>query len=75
MEDGPDHLRRTLTRNGVASHREVVPKFDQRIASWPRLPDDRVLFYIFEDEPHLFSTYGNVARRMLFKAFFERTLR
>jgi hypothetical protein len=74
VEDGPEHLRRTLTRHAVASHWEVVPKFDKRISTWPQLPRDRVLFYIFEGEPHLFSTWGVVARRTLFLAFLERAL-
>ena len=74
VEDGPAHLRRTLTRHGVLSHWEEVPKFQQRVDSWPRLPADRVLFYIFGDEPHLFSTWGVVARRTLFLAFLERSV-
>jgi hypothetical protein len=75
VEDGPDYLRRTLTARGVRSHHEVVPKFQKRIESWPSLPNDRVLFYIFHDEPHAFSTYGVIARRNLMLAFLERSLR
>ncbi len=75
VEDGADHLRRTLTRNGVASHREVVGRFETRVPSWPTLRGDRVLFYVFEGEPHLFSAPGAVARRNLFLAFLKRSLR
>jgi hypothetical protein len=75
VEDGTDHLRRTLARNGVASHREVVARVDTRVPSWSTLPADRVLFYIFEGEPHVFSARGAVARRNLFLAFLERSLR
>jgi hypothetical protein len=72
VEDGPEYLRRTLTARG--SHHEVVPKFEKRIESWPPLPNERVLFYIFQDEPHAFSTSGVIARRHLMLAFFERSL-
>jgi hypothetical protein len=75
VEDGPVYLRRTLTARGVRSHHEVVPKFDRRIESWPPVPDERVLFYIFADEPHTFSTNGVIARRNLMLAFLERSLR
>jgi hypothetical protein len=75
VANGPDYLRRTLTGRGVGSHHEVVPKFDRRIESWPPLPEERVLFYIFRDEPHAFSTYGTIARRNLMLAFVERSLR
>lgn len=75
VEDGPHYLRRTLTARGVDSHYEVVPKFTTRIDSWPPLPADRVLFYVFADEPHAFSTPGVIARRNLMLAFLERSLR
>jgi hypothetical protein len=75
VEDGADHLRRTLARNGVTSHREVIARAGGRVASWPALPGSRVLFYIFEGEPHLFSAPGAIARRTLFLAFLERSLR
>jgi dienelactone hydrolase len=74
VEDGPAHLRRTLGINGVQSHWEVVPKFGKRVSSWPALPRERVLFYIFDGEPHAFSTNGVVARRQLFLAFLRRSL-
>ena len=75
VEAGPIYLRRTLTQRGVPSHFQMVPKFDTRIESWPALPPDRVQFYIFESEPHAFSTPGTIARRQLMMAFVERTLR
>lgn len=75
VEEGADHLRRTLTRGGVPSHRDVVHQIDRRVDSWPPLPAERVLFYIFEGEPHLFSAYGSIARRQLLLAFLDRSLR
>jgi hypothetical protein len=74
VQDGADHLRRTLARSGIASHREVVGRLETRVVSWGTLPADRVLFYIFEGEPHLFSPRAAVARRALFLAFLERRL-
>ena len=74
VEAGPDHLRRTLSRHSVRSHRQTVPKYQHRIRSWPTLPKDRVFFYIFDGEPHLFSTWGAVARRRLFLKFLESYL-
>ena len=52
----------------------MIPKFEKRIESWPALPPDRVQFYIFEGEPHAFSTPGTIARRQLMMAFLEQTL-
>lgn len=75
VEAGPDYLRRTLRARGVPLHYQVIPKVDKRIESWPPLPPDRVQFYIFEGEPHGFSTNGTIARRNLMMAFLERTLR
>jgi hypothetical protein len=75
VEQGPDYLRRTLDRNGIRSHRQVIPKITAPLPAWPKLPDDRVQIYIFDDEPHAFSVLATKARRQLYLAFLDRTLR